>query len=456
MNTNTVNEKERQFLLGKSSKLSFGNKLTHNELLELSAHIKDQSEFLHSAVKDKRTVHEQEERETSVATYADYGMRIPDRSEHKTVIIGSGPAAFTAAIYAARANLRPIVFIGNSEDTPGGQLMTTTEIENYPGFVTGVHGQKLMTRMKEQAQRAGSTIIYARIEAVNLTITPKRLYYNQDNIIKTVLADTVIIATGANANKDNSIPGAIEYWSNGVSACAVCDGPLPIYKNKELIVIGGGDTACEEATYLTNIATKVYLIVRRREKEMRASKTMVARVKNNPKIVIKDNCIVKRISGTVDSDGKPDKVTGAILLNLSTGKEELLPVGGIFFAIGHTPNTQFLSNCVEDDGKVVKLLTSTKPPEIRIAPDGYLLAVKGSTQCLKPKPYVEPESSLANERILTEEIFSAVFASGDCQDKVYRQAVTACGTGCMAALEAERYLGQVEAAHVAAEKTNKH
>jgi len=236
-------------------------------------------------------------------------------------------------------------------------------------------------------------------------------------------------------------------------------------EKKDLIVIGGGDTACEESTYLTNIATKVYTIVRRSEKQMRASKTMYTRVKNNPKIEIIDNSVVKQIIGTLNPDGTPNVVTNAILQNVSTGKETTIPIGGVFFAIGHTPSTQFLSHTVEDNGTTVKLIKKQVPgksdeqvyvvrdSEIRIAPDGYIQTVKGSSQCLKPKTYVELDNAIANDKILSEEIFPGVFACGDCQDKVYRQAVTAAGTGCMAALEAERYIGLLEAAHVAAGKS---
>jgi thioredoxin reductase (NADPH) len=460
-----LSDGDRQFILAKAAKLSFANKLSVSEMLELSAHVREQSDMLLVAEKDKKSLAEIEDRERQVMTDLDYRTQVENRSHHKTVIIGSGPAAFTAAIYAARANLHPIVFTGEPSDTPGGQLMTTTEIENYPGFVTGIHGQKLMTRMKEQSQHAGATVVYAKISAANLNAIPKRLYYFQDTL-KVIYADTVIIGTGATAKK-LGLPGQEEYWSNGVSACAVCDGPLPIYRNKELIVIGAGDTACEEASFLSNIASKVYMAVRKSKAHMRASKAMQDRVKNNPKIEIKEHAEVLSING----NGK--KVTNVTIKQ--SGVESTLNVGGLFYAVGHTPSTQFLSFIVEDNNQKAEIKTQTvqvkkidpdtklqvldqlknpvfesnfeplRPAEIRLDADGYIITVKGSTQCLKPKPFVAKPDSVANEKIDESEILHGVFACGDCQDKVYRQAVTAAGTGCMAALEAERYIGLLEA-----------
>jgi len=439
-----VSKEHKDYLLGRASKLSFSNKLSTPELIELSAFVQDESEFLKAAqeTKDVKTLKQLQVRETTVMSDEDYRHTIPDRALYKVVIIGSGPAAFTAAIYAARANLHPIVFTGNPEDLPGGQLMTTTEIENYPGFINGVHGQKLMARMKEQAQRVGTEVLYSRIEGCDLNCNPKKLYYVQNYTIKTVLAESVIIATGAYAKK-LSLPGEVEYWGNGVSACAVCDGPLKIYQNVPLVVIGGGDTACEEASFLSNIGSAIYMAVR--TAKMRASKIMKERVEKNPKIKILYWTEVLEIKG----DGK--KTTSVRIVtkqpNVPPVEQDLI-VGGLFYAIGHTPSTSFLKNIFYESNGVVMVKeaeNSTKYErvflqkdscDIKLDEQGYIVTLKGTTYCLKPNsptPFVDPEKA-------DDIILSGVFACGDCQDKIYRQAVTAAGTGCMSALEAERYL----------------
>lgn len=308
------------------------------------------------------------------------------------IIVGSGPAGHTAAIYAARAELQPLMFEGFMAGgvAAGGQLTTTTEVENYPGFPTGVQGPELMQQMREQSVNYGTRIKTETISGVDLSARPFSLKTESG---KEYLAKTLIVATGATA-KRLDLPGEQEYWQRGISACAVCDGALPIFRNQPLVVIGGGDTAAEESTFLTKFGSKVHLLVRR--DEMRASKTMQKRVFDNEKIEIHWNTNAIEVLG----DGKA--LTGVKARNKVTGEEQVINASGLFYAIGHKPNTEFLNGQIAHDET------------------GYLLTDGKSTETDIP----------------------GVFACGDVQDKIYRQAVTAAGTGCMAALEAERLLGE--------------
>lgn len=306
----------------------------------------------------------------------------------KLVIIGSGPAGYTAAIYAARANLAPIVYEGFFSGLAGGQLMTTTEVDNYPGFPSGVTGPELMENFRKQAIRFGAVMLQEDVKEVSFSKHP----YVIKGTKHSFEADSVIIATGATANR-LPIPGTGdgEFWQKGVTSCAVCDGAMPIFRNKDLYVIGGGDSAVEEATFLTKFAKKVYLVHRR--DKLRASKIMQERALSHPKLeIIWDTEIVK-VSGD-------DVVRQVTLKNVKTHKEIVRDAGGVFFAVGHTPNTAFLQG------------------QIHLHDNGYI-KVKGGT---------------------TQTNVDLVFAAGDVQDHVYRQAITAAGTGCMAALEAEREL----------------
>ena len=307
---------------------------------------------------------------------------------HRLVIIGSGPAGFTAAIYAARAHLKPLLFEGFLSGTAGGQLMTTTEVENYPGFPTSVTGPDLMGKCKKQAQRFGASTLTEDVKWVDVGAYPFRIEGSHTS----VFADSLIIATGATA-KRLEVPGTLdgEFWQKGVTACAVCDGAMPIFREKDLYVIGGGDTAVEEALFLTKYGRRIFLVHRR--EQLRASKIMAERALHHPHIEVLWNRVLTRVEGD-------DVVTTVILQNVVTKTEEKRPAGGVFFAIGHQPNTAFLDGQVDLDEQ------------------GYLL--------------VEPRSTRTN--------VPGVFAAGDVQDKVYRQAVTAAGSGCMAALDAERFL----------------
>ena len=314
------------------------------------------------------------------------------RLKERLVIIGSGPAAWTAAIYAARANLDPLVFEGAGSRTmiPGGQLMFTTDVENYPGFPEAVTGPEMMMKFREQAERFGTRIISEDITQVDFSIYPRRLFTSDG---KEVEADAVIIATGANA-KWLGIPGEehLARTGGGVSACAVCDGALPFYRNKRLAVVGGGDTAMEEALYLTNFASQVVVIHRR--DELRASQIMAERARHHNKVSFLWNTVVEEVLGG-------DEIKGVRVRNVLTDEETVVEVGGLFVAIGHQPNTQFLGG------------------EVELEPSGYVkLPVSWRTCTTAP----------------------GVFAAGDVADSYYRQAVTAAGTGCMAALDAERWL----------------
>ncbi len=307
------------------------------------------------------------------------------------VIVGSGPAAYTAALYASRANLRPLVVegeAGRDEGVPGGQLMITTDVENYPGFPEGVEGPELMELMRKQAERFGTRIRTAWVERLEASTRPFRVVTSEKEEIE---ARAVILATGAGA-KFLGLPSEKELMNKGVSACATCDGALPVFRNKKLVVVGGGDTAIEEATFLTRFATKV-AVVHRRE-ELRASKIMQDKARKNPKIEFVWNSVVEEIL-----DPKAGRVTGVRLKNVKTGEATVYDCGGVFIAIGHSPNTGFLKGAIDLDEK------------------GYIKVTKGS--------YTSVEG---------------VFAGGDCVDHVYRQAVTAAGMGCMAAIDAERWL----------------
>jgi thioredoxin reductase (NADPH) len=312
-------------------------------------------------------------------------------TKHKVVIIGSGPAGYTAAIYAARAGLKPVLYTGAQ---PGGQLTTTNDVENFPGYPEGINGPQMMVDLQKQAERFGTQIHYGLVTAVDFSGYPHKLTIDEKEVIE---AESVIISTGASA-KYLGIPSEEAFANRGVSACAVCDGYF--YRGKEVAVVGAGDSAAEEATYLSKLCTKVHLIVRR--DEMRASKIMQQRVKNTPNIEIHWNTETDEIVG--DDSG----VTGVRILNNRTGEKKTLPVQGFFLAIGHKPNTDIFK------------------PYIEMDETGYIIVQPGST-----KTNVE-----------------GVFAVGDAADRVYRQAITAAGTGCMGALDAEKFLAAKEAEEV--------
>jgi thioredoxin reductase (NADPH) len=309
----------------------------------------------------------------------------------KVTIIGSGPAGYTAAIYAARANLEPVVFAGgptleHPQRVPGGQLMVTTDVENYPGFPEAITGPELMERFQKQAERFNTVIHMENITKVDFSQRPFLL--ESESGMK-VRSETVIISTGATAKWLN-VKGEDTYKNRGVSACATCDGAF--FKKQDVLVVGGGDTAMEEATYLAKIVNHVTLIHRR--DSLRASKVMQERALNNPKISFLWNSAVEEVVG----DGKG--MTGAVVRNLKTNDSQLVKAHGLFVAIGHTPNTELFQGILETHQ------------------GGYLKTVPGSTRTNIP----------------------GVFACGDVQDSYYRQAITAAGTGCMAAIDAERWL----------------
>jgi thioredoxin reductase (NADPH) len=318
------------------------------------------------------------------------------------VIIGSGPAGLTAAIYSARASLKPLLIDAppdaEKQTAPGGQLMITTDVENYPGFAKGIQGPELMVEFRSQAERFGTEFLEEWITEVDLSERPFQIYTDS----KTISAETLIIATGASA-KWLGIPGEAKvpdgFGGNGVSACATCDGPLPAFRNRTLVVVGGGDTAMEEATFLTRYAAKVY-VVHRRDK-LRASKIMQEKAFRNEKIEFIWNSELVEILGTME-----DGVTGVRLRNVQAGEERTLDCAGVFVAIGHKPNTDLFKGQLDMD-------------EI-----GYIKTSGHSTATNIP----------------------GVFACGDVQDSVYRQAVTAAGTGCMSAIDAERFLDHLPVA----------
>jgi thioredoxin reductase (NADPH) len=317
---------------------------------------------------------------------------MPTESHYRVVILGSGPAGLTAAVYASRAELQPLVVEGGGgddpTDVPGGQLMLTTEVDNYPGFPEGVMGPDLMDRMRKQAERFGSEFTNGELVSAALKERPFRLTLSSGE----VTADTLIVATGARAKWLN-LPEELEFRTRigGVSACATCDGFF--YKGKEVLVVGGGDTAMEEASFLSKFASKVTIVHRRAE--LRASKAMQTRAKANPKIAWLLDSVIEKVLG-----GPGKGVTGAMVKSLKTGEVREVPCGGIFMAIGHTPNTAVFAGQLEMDEQ------------------GYLLLHGGTTATSVP----------------------GVFAGGDVADHRYRQAITAAGSGCMAAIDAERFL----------------
>jgi len=305
----------------------------------------------------------------------------------RVVIIGTGCAGLTAAIYAARANLNPLVLTGTM---PGGLLTTTTTVENYPGFPDGVDGYELVTRMQQQAERFGARVQFGTVEAVDLSRQPYTLTVDGEP----VQTQTIIIATGA-SHRRLGLASEAKLEKKGVTYCATCDGALPVFRNQPLVVVGGGDSACEEALFLTRFASVVYLVHRR--DALRASKIMAQRVLSNPKIKPLWDSVVSEVL-----DASLDKVTGVRLRNVKTNAETVVNCAGVFVAIGHVPNTQLFAGQVEMDA------------------NGYILPKRGA------------ETSLPG-----------VFVAGDCADHAYRQAVTAAAMGCMAATDAERYLARL-------------
>lgn len=302
------------------------------------------------------------------------------------LIIGSGPAGYTAAIYAARANMKPVLYQGIQ---PGGQLTITTDVENYPGYPDGIQGPEMMVHFEKQAVRMGADIRYGLATNADFTGPVHKVEIDEEKWIE---AGSVIIATGASA-KWLGIESEQRLNGHGVSACAVCDGFF--FKNKEVAIVGAGDTACEEALYLSKLCTKVHMIVRKDENGMRASKVMQDRVKNTANIIIYWNSETKEVLGEKTVDGVK-------IINIKTGDERIIRVSAFFVAIGHTPNSEIFKGWLEMDES------------------GYLITKPGTS-----KTKIE-----------------GVFAAGDVQDRIYRQAVTAAGSGCMAALDAERYLSE--------------
>ncbi|NJK89160.1 MAG: thioredoxin-disulfide reductase [Myxococcales bacterium] len=320
----------------------------------------------------------------------------------KVLIIGSGPAGYTAALYSARANMDPVLvegsFIpGNASVLPGGQLMITTDVENYPGFPEGILGPEMMQRFRAQAERFGTRIVHGFVTRVDLSKRP--FVVDVDNR-PTYAADSLIIATGAVA-KLLEIPGERELMGYGVSACATCDGAF--FKNRNVVVVGGGDTAMEEAMFLTRFAEKITVIHRR--ESLRASRVMVDRAMKNPKIAFVWNSVVEEVLGARPSrPGEHGGVTGVRVRNLQSNETTELPCEGFFVAIGHQPNTQLFEGQLDfDDARYLKVVPGTSKTKVE-----------------------------------------GVFACGDVQDSVYRQAVTAAGSGCMAAIDCERWLESVE------------
>lgn len=307
----------------------------------------------------------------------------------KTLIIGSGPAGYTAAIYAARADLKPVVYTGME---PGGQLTTTTEVDNFPGYPEGIDGPTMMVQLQQQAERFGTEVRIGMVTAVELSREVGGIHKVTVDDDKTIEAETIIISTGATAKYLN-IPSEQRLRGGGVSACAVCDGFF--YKGQDVAIVGGGDTAAEEASYLANICNKVTMLVRK--DYMRASKAMQHRVSSLPNLEVRYNTQIDEVLGE-------QVVEGLRMVNNQTNEKEDIAITGLFIAIGHKPNTDIFKGQLDMDET------------------GYIITQGKSTQTNLP----------------------GVFASGDAQDKEYRQAVTAAGTGCMAALDAERYLATVE------------
>ncbi len=326
------------------------------------------------------------------------------------IIIGSGPAGHTAAIYAARADLKPLMFEGFLAGgiAAGGQLTTTTEVENFPGFPTGIQGPELMENMRKQSLHNGTRIETKTVDAVDLSVRPYKVMVWAN----THETKSIIIATGATAKKLDA-PGVKEYWMRGISGCAVCDGALPLFRNKVLAVIGGGDVAMEEAMHLAKFGSKVLVLIRRGKADLRASKAMQERAFANEKIEFVEYTEVQEVLG----DG--NLITGLKVINNQTQELSEIAVGGLFFAIGHTPNTAFLAG------------------QIQLDDAGYILTKPGTTRVVDPAKYTGKVSCGV-------ETIPGVFAAGDVQDHIYRQAITSAGTGCMAALEAEKFVSENE------------
>ncbi|KAI0870450.1 hypothetical protein GGS24DRAFT_504777 [Hypoxylon argillaceum] len=322
---------------------------------------------------------------------------IAGRGMHsKVVIIGSGPAAHTAAVYLARAELKPVLYEGFMANgvAAGGQLTTTTEIENFPGFPDGIMGAQLMEDMKKQSERFGTNIISETVSKLDLSERPFK-YETEWSPGEVHTADAIILATGASARR-LGLAGEDKYWQSGVSACAVCDGAVPIFRNKPLVVIGGGDSAAEEATFLTKYGSHVTVLVRR--DQLRASSIMAKRLLSHPKVTVRFHSKGVEIKG----DGK--LMTHLTVENTVTGEQETIEANGLFYAIGHDPATSLVKGQVETDS------------------EGYIVTKPGT-----------PLTSI-----------EGVFAAGDVQDKRYRQAITSAGSGCMAALDAEKFLSELE------------
>ncbi|KAK0632062.1 hypothetical protein B0T14DRAFT_532610 [Immersiella caudata] len=323
---------------------------------------------------------------------------IGNRSMHsKVVIIGSGPAAHTAAVYLARAELKPVLYEGFLANgvAAGGQLTTTTEVENYPGFPDGIMGQDLMDKMRAQSERFGTQIITETVAKLDLSSRPFK-YSMEWSADEEHTADAIILATGASARR-LGLPGEDKYWQNGISACAVCDGAVPIFRNKHLVVIGGGDSAAEEAMFLTKYGSHVTVLVRK--DKLRASSIMAKRLLNHKKVTVRFHSVGVEVKG--DDKGLMSHI---VVKDVRTGEEETVEANGLFYAIGHDPATQLVTGQLETDA------------------EGYVITKPGTT-------FTSIEG---------------VFAAGDVQDKRYRQAITSAGTGCMAALEAEKYLEDLE------------
>ncbi|KAJ1541498.1 thioredoxin-disulfide reductase, partial [Nowakowskiella sp. JEL0078] len=341
--------------------------------------------------------------------YSSAGEKLPanqpsgPNAPHQVVIVGSGPAAHTAAIYCARANLQPVLYEGFMAGgiAPGGQLTTTTDVENFPGFPAGISGPKLMDLFRSQSLNLGTQIFTLTVSGLKIVESDRingRVFElcvgDSDNEeFHKIYTRSVIIATGATARR-MKLPGEETYWQRGISACAVCDGAVPIFRNKPLVVVGGGDSAAEEATFLTKYGSIVYLLVRK--DKMRASKTMQDRVLKNPKIKVLWN------TEPIEAKGDGNLLKELVIRNTKSSEEKSLVVSGLFYAIGHEPNTKWI----------------TSESGVDLDSDGYVMVTPGTSRTNIP----------------------GLFAAGDVQDKRYRQAVTAAGSGCMAALDCERWL----------------